>query len=415
MTHRALRAVDDDAPARCTNSKVVKFVFDASVRDSKKKEKSMSSLCLAPAAPAHCNARKPSHARRRTRAHSALDDVRFVLCRPEGPTNVGSAARACQNFGVRDFKIVDAAPSVVRDDGTIDEEARKYAVHASWMLDGAVEKDIASACADRTFVVATTARPRENVPLLSLREGVRRIREEIANGARVVVLFGNERTGLTNEELTYANVGVKVPTAGDRAASDGDASTASLTSKKYTGGSGASSGTGALTPVSLNLGMCVGVVAYELFNQLNEDDVGDFREYKSHQLTVFEKKRLIEDLIAARHAVDVLAGDGGDGDTVELEEEERIYREKEARQIARVLSGTIPSRDAVSFFFLARRILAIARYAKIDDAVLDAAKEALKVNPDAGAKKINAAVQNALDIKLTQRELDRVLAAVRRT
>lgn len=363
-------------------------------------------------APSPRTARTRSNARRRLRTNRAspLDNVRFALCRPEGPTNVGSAARAMQNFGLKDLKVVNAAPSVLRD-GTIDDDAYKYAVHASWMLDGAVEEDITSACADRTFVVATTARPRENVPLLSLRDGVQRIREELANGARVVVLFGNERTGLTNEELTYANIGVKVPTAGDRAApSDGaDASSSQMSSKKYTGGSGASSGTGSLTPVSLNLGMCVGVVAYELFNQLSDDDVGNFRDFKSHQLTVFEKKRLIEDLIAARQAVDILAGSIDDDD-----DKEQIYRDKEARQIARVLSGTIASRDAVSFFFLARRILAIAEYANIDDGVLAAARLALEANPDAGAKKINAAVQNALDITLTQRELNRVLAAIRR-
>ena len=365
-------------------------------------------------APSPRTARTPSNARRRVRTNRAspLDNVRFVLCRPEGPTNVGSAARAMQNFGLKDLKVVNASPSVVRAaDGKIDDEAYKYAVHASWMLDGAVEEDIASACADRTFVVATTARPRENVPLLSLRDGVQRIREELANGARVVVLFGNERTGLTNEELRYANIGVKVPTAGDRAAAsdDADASSSQMSSKKYTGGSGASSGTGSLTPVSLNLGMCVGVVAYELFNQLSDESLINFRDFKSHQLTVFEKKRLIEDLIAARQAVDILAGSIDDD-----EDKEQIYRDKEARQIARVLSGTIASRDAVSFFFLARRILAIAEYANIDDGVLAAARLALEANPDAGAKKINAAVQNALDITLTQRELNRVLAAIRR-
>ena len=398
---------------RCCTNKICKFVPDATgapVRDSQRKMSSSAPSI----APSPRTARTHSNARRRVRTSRAspLDNVRFALCRPEGPTNVGSAARAMQNFGLKDLKVVNAAPSVVRDDGTIDDDAYKYAVHASWMLDGAVEEDIASACADRTFVVGTTARERENVPLLSLRDGVQRIREELANGARVVVLFGNERTGLTNEELTYANIGVKVPTAGDRAAaSDGvDASSSTSSSKKYTGGSGASSGTGSLTPVSLNLGMCVGVVAYELFNQLSDDDVGNFRDYKSHQLTVFEKKRLIEDLIAARQAVDILAGSIDDDD-----DKEQIYRDKEARQIARVLSGTIPSRDAVSFFFLARRILAIAEYANIDDGVLAAARLALEANPDAGAKKINAAVQNALGITLTQRELNRVLVAIRRT
>jgi len=345
---------------------------------------------------------------------SALDAVRVVLVRPEGPTNVGAAARALQNFGVKDFKLV-APSSAVSCDGAIADDAYKYAVHASWMLNASdfVRPDVAAACADRTFVVAATARPRENLPLLTLRECAERIRDEIARGNRVAVLFGNERTGLTNEELAYANVGLRVPTAGDARVDAGTSATTTWRREgKYTGGSGATAAageSGGLTPVSMNLGMCVGVVAYELFNRLSEDDVGEYKPFVSHALTVEEKKRLIEDLLAARLAIDVLATT----DEAMGEESRAAYVEKERRQIARALAGSIPSRDAVTLFFLARRTLALARIASVDDAVLAVASKAVEENPSGGAKSVARAVKAQLDVALTAKELDRVLRSVR--
>lgn len=64
----------------------------------------------------------------------------------------------------------------------------------------------------------------------------------------MAILFGNERTGLTNDELAQAHAAVAIPTAGQGALC--------RKSLKYTGGTG---------PTSLNLSQAVGVLAYELF------------------------------------------------------------------------------------------------------------------------------------------------------
>jgi hypothetical protein len=48
-------------------------------------------------------------------AHPALANVAFVLCEPGGPANVGGAARALQNFGLSDFRVVAPGSYVVAD------------------------------------------------------------------------------------------------------------------------------------------------------------------------------------------------------------------------------------------------------------------------------------------------------------
>ena len=87
-----------------------------------------------------------------------MDNVRFVLCSPQGPQNIGAVARVCQNFGLtKNFAIVNPDPQALdtcdthdmggekkHDIGiecTLKEEAKKFAVHASWMVEEA-EKNI---------------------------------------------------------------------------------------------------------------------------------------------------------------------------------------------------------------------------------------------------------------------------------
>ena len=205
------------------------------------------------------------------------------------------------------------------------------------------------AVAEASLVVATTARPRENLPLLTLGAACEKMRDEIARGGKCAVLFGNERTGLTNEELELAEFGVSIPTSATVGTS------AMARRNKYSGGAGVD---GSQTATSLNLGMAVGVVAYELFSQVHavrEDEatksIGGFNQ--PHRLTVGERAALIDDVVAARRAVDVFA----DVDA----EEDVIFAEKERRAITAVLSsGPIATRDATPIFMLARRARALA-------------------------------------------------------
>jgi len=334
--------------------------------------------------------------------------IEFVLCRPEGPINVGSAARACQNFGIERLQIVRPMATVLAaeteekatrgEPRRLDEEAYKFAVSARWMLERGdlVRDDVRDAIGDAaTLVVATTARPRENLPLLSLKDGAERIAQEIADGGRAVVLFGNERTGLMNEELELAEFGMCVPTI---------ASVAESSSGKYTGGGGVDKQT--TKPVSLNLGMAVGVVAYELFNHIaaaqNKDPV--IRGFNSHRLTVGERGKLIDDVCSARRAVDLF----GDVD----DEEDIIFAEKERRSITSALTaGPMSSRDVTPLFMLARRAVAMAELADAEQKVADVALE-WKKSTSNSSKALNALVKDRLGISLTRRELERVIQRV---
>ena len=47
------------------------------------------------------------------RAIPALSNVRFVMCAPQGPANVGAAARVMQNFGIYDLALVAVGPFVL--------------------------------------------------------------------------------------------------------------------------------------------------------------------------------------------------------------------------------------------------------------------------------------------------------------
>jgi tRNA C32,U32 (ribose-2'-O)-methylase TrmJ len=339
--------------------------------------------------------------------------VSFVLCAPEGPLNVGAAARVIQNFSLpSSLRVVRPSASVLRDDDDgasaprLHEDAYKFAVHAKWMLDDCCARgeSVLEAVAEASLVVATTARPRENLPLLTLGAACEKMRDEIARGGKCAILFGNERTGLTNEELELAEFGVSIPTSATVGTS------AMARRNKYSGGAGVD---GSQTATSLNLGMAVGVVAYELFSQVHavrEDDetksIGGFNQ--PHRLTVGERAALIDDVVAARRAVDVFA----DVDA----EEDVIFAEKERRAITAVLSsGPIATRDATPIFMLARRARALARLADPNALVADAARAYARANGGAvpSTKSLNAYIRETLGISLTKRELERAAALVR--
>jgi tRNA C32,U32 (ribose-2'-O)-methylase TrmJ len=238
-----------------------------------------------------------------------LDNVCFVLCRPQGPQNIGGIARVMQNFGVTDLRIVSPEPTAlappfdaadeydraihsaeVRATAPLSDEAHKFAVHADWLLRDAKRcANADEALADVAYVAATTARPRENLQIVDVKAAAAALREHAAKGEKVAVVFGNEATGLTNDELSRANLGVMIATAGSKASVK-----AANRRRRYTGAKG---------PTSLNLSMAVGVLAYELFEAMGEGEVGGFG---SRMMTVDERARLGDELAGARRSLDVM-------------------------------------------------------------------------------------------------------------
>lgn len=138
----------------------------------------------------------------------ATDSKRLcvVLVEPSNPLNIGAAARAMSNFGFLQLRVVNPYHVAFR-------EARS-AVGAAPVLANAEEyKSVADAIADCTLVVGTTAvRHRElHHSLRRLEAGGRLIRKELATG-RVALLFGTEKTGLSNDALSYCNWLMNIPT-----------------------------------------------------------------------------------------------------------------------------------------------------------------------------------------------------------
>jgi tRNA/rRNA methyltransferase len=125
----------------------------------------------------------------------------IILVEPQLAENIGTAARAMANFGLGALRLVnprDAFPN---------ERARAAASGADDVIDRAeVFPTIEAAIADLGFIFATTARLRELAMEVSgPRRAAERLRELAQEGVEAGVLFGRERTGLTNDELSLAD------------------------------------------------------------------------------------------------------------------------------------------------------------------------------------------------------------------
>jgi tRNA/rRNA methyltransferase len=129
-----------------------------------------------------------------------------VLVATRNPLNLGAAARAMSNFGFARLRVVNPYEVAFR-------EARS-AVGAAELLKNAEEYgSVAEAVADCSLVVGTTAvRNRElQHRMHALPEGARMIRQRLRSG-EVALLFGSEKTGLSNEALSHCHWLLRIPT-----------------------------------------------------------------------------------------------------------------------------------------------------------------------------------------------------------
>ncbi len=132
----------------------------------------------------------------------------IILVNTQLPENIGAAARAMQNFGLGDLRLV--AP---REEWP-NKRAYDLAGHAAGILDNArLFKTTREAVADCKRVYAATARNREMVKsVYTPAEGNKILREEDVASA---ILFGPERTGLTNDDVTIADAIITIPAAAE--------------------------------------------------------------------------------------------------------------------------------------------------------------------------------------------------------
>jgi tRNA/rRNA methyltransferase len=133
----------------------------------------------------------------------------IVLSHPRLGENIGAAARAMANFALSDLRLVNPR------DGWPNERAWMMAVGALEVLEGAkLFPNLPDAVADLHLVYATTARERGvTKEVLTPAEAARRLHAASARGEKTAILFGNERAGLDNEEVSLADAVITIPTS----------------------------------------------------------------------------------------------------------------------------------------------------------------------------------------------------------
>jgi tRNA/rRNA methyltransferase len=142
----------------------------------------------------------------------SLDNCRVVLVRPQFAGNLGATARVMKNFGVT--RLILVAPEADRND----PEARKLSTHGEEILrEARIVGTLDEALADCVLAAATSARlgglfrkqavghPDTILPRLV----------EAAQAAPVALVFGPERSGLTNDEITRCQYLIHIPASDD--------------------------------------------------------------------------------------------------------------------------------------------------------------------------------------------------------
>lgn len=139
-----------------------------------------------------------------------LNNIRIVLIETSHPGNIGAAARAMMTMGLSDLYLVKPKkfPS---------EKAVAMSSGATGILKQAhVVDSVVDAIADCQVVIGTSARSQRYIrwPIMSARECGEYVSEQASEEGgnnKVAILFGRERTGLTNEELEYCHSLVNIP------------------------------------------------------------------------------------------------------------------------------------------------------------------------------------------------------------
>ena len=171
----------------------------------------------------------------------SLNNIYFILVRPQLGENIGSVARAIKNFNISSLRIVNPRC------GWPNKKAVATSVGASDILKLAkIYDSLEDAIGDLDLIFASSSRIRKvNKKIISILD----LNKKIPKKGKIGILFGPEASGLSNDEISYANYLVKIPT-----------------NKKFS---------------SLNLSHSSIIFCYELFKFLSKKKITYKSKYKS--------------------------------------------------------------------------------------------------------------------------------------
>tara|TARA_Y100000590_G_scaffold470471_1_gene665442 strand:+ start:918 stop:1715 length:798 start_codon:yes stop_codon:yes gene_type:complete len=196
---------------------------------------------------------------------SSFNKPLIILVNPQLGSNIGSVARVMANFAIYKLRLVN--PRI----GWSNSETYSSASGASALIDHAgVFENIEQAITGLDQVYATTARRRDVIKeVLSPRSAAQEIKEKINSGLKIGILFGGEKSGLSNEEIAFADKLISAPINPDFA--------------------------------SLNLAQAVSIISYEFFltndrktlGRVTQSDKGRTEGLASDKTTYANKEEYI--------------------------------------------------------------------------------------------------------------------------
>lgn len=261
--------------------------------------------------------------------NDGFSNIVVVLCRPQGAQNVGSVARAMANFGLSELRLVSPRETVTTE---WEDTVTSYAVFATGVLESAkTYADMRDAVRDCCLVVGTAATSRKGVESLSPRKAAELLGTTASSGSgRVALVLGNERHGMSEEEVALCNhtISIQTASAGPRPTTTEDVT-------------------------SLNLSHAAAILFYDIFCFLKVSQ-GSLMERpkqstRSSRLLRFEQKlKLKEYLVRARRRLDI----GPDVSPSQKKEDEKSLH-------SLVATNTLTARDASTLFSIAQRVLAL--------------------------------------------------------
>jgi len=134
----------------------------------------------------------------------SLKNVHFILVRPQIGENIGAVARAIKNFNITKLRIINPRCQWPN------EKAIATSVGANDILKSTkIYDSLKKSIGDLDLIFAATSRIRKvNKQIISIND----LKKKIRRKNKIGIVFGPESSGLTNDEISYADYLVKIPT-----------------------------------------------------------------------------------------------------------------------------------------------------------------------------------------------------------
>ena len=187
----------------------------------------------------------------------SLNNIYFILVRPQMGENVGSVARAIKNFNITKLRIVNPRCNWPNQKALATSVGAKDVLKSSKIYDS-IEKSIG----DLDIVFASTSRIRKvNKKIISVLD----LKNKVKKKRKIGIIFGPEASGLSNDEISYADYLVKIPT-----------------NKKFS---------------SLNLSHSAIIFCFQLFQHFTNKNIVYSSSYKSSAATKSEVNKFLNFII----------------------------------------------------------------------------------------------------------------------